>query len=190
MDDGLDTLHKQSWDVARDRATQDRATRQSENESGRSKMPRPSHEYFDPPPWRQRNRPRWSYHDYGTYTWNNQPNSGVLRSRVLLLSKGTDLGLCHVTFGTLDNCPLGQRCRWDHTIKWKQLRFLIVSGRVSVPRAQIMMANWCTPGLLLDLSESSLDNMFDIYRGLGVSDHKKVLKPIRKWTVPFANHDS
>jgi len=189
MDD-LSDHHQEAWFAARCRA---RATVEEQVHvpgEQRAPMPRPSDEFFDQrPSWERTHQPDRPDLDYGVYTYNGQPNSGLLWPRMLLLNPEQDLGLCYFTFGTTASCPVGEDCRWSHTIQWWQLRFLITSGRVSLPRAQIMMQNWSTPEPP-ELVGWPHDHMRNIKIVLGSGPGPQKLKPIRKWTVPYANFNS
>jgi len=99
---------------------------------------------FEPTPWGRVVHRKRPWHKYGILP-NGKPNNGRLWPELYYCDYTCDYGLCYKTFGTPDACHLGPRCRWKHEIKWADLQFLIRSGRVSLGRARIMLANWQTP---------------------------------------------
>jgi len=99
---------------------------------------------FETTPWGTVVPPRQPWHNYGILP-DGSLNDGRLWPELYHCDYTCDYGLCYKTFGTPGACHLGPRCRWKHEIKWADLEFLIRSGRVSLGRARIMLANWQTP---------------------------------------------
>ena len=100
--------------------------------------------FFEDTPWRTKFPKLRPEHVYGINS-SGRPSHGRLSPFLYLCNDECDYGLCAATFGTMDRCLLGLQCRWKHAIKWNDLRFLITSGRLSLDRARVMLANWQTP---------------------------------------------
>ncbi|KAI4700548.1 hypothetical protein J4E81_003509 [Alternaria sp. BMP 2799] len=100
--------------------------------------------FFEDTPWRTKFPKLRPEHVYGTNS-SGRPSHGRLSPFLYLCNDECDYGLCAATFGTMERCPLGLRCRWKHAIKWNDLKFLITSGRLSLDLARVMLANWQTP---------------------------------------------
>jgi hypothetical protein len=185
----LSGRHQDAWNAARSCAQEIAGEQVMRSGRTRIRMPRPSNEFFPRLPWPRYRRRLRSYHDYGVHDYDGSVNYGKLWARMYLCGYANDYGLCYFTFGTPETCPMGTSCRWKHEIRWQDLRLLIITGRVSVPRAQIMVANWCTPDLP-KLDHHATHRMMAILIGLGSGPDAQILKPIRKWTVPYANYNS
>jgi hypothetical protein len=185
----LSGRHQDAWNAARSCAHEITSEHVLTSGRTRTRMPRPSDEFFPRLPWSRYSRRLRSYHNYGVHDYDGSVNYGKLWARMYLCGYTNDYGLCYFTFGTPETCPMGSSCRWKHEIRWRDLRLLIITGRVSVPRAQIMMANWCTPNLP-ELNHHTIHRMMAILIGLGSGPDAQTLKPIRKWTVPYANYNS
>ena len=136
-------------------------------------LPPPRDEYFDTVPWITSHRPVMPHHVYPKNR-DGSRNSGLLWATRYLCSKSNQLGLCWYTFGTPGSCPLGASCRWDHSLPWTTLEFLITSGRVSVQLARQLMANWNT-NEHSDLHPMVISRMKAITLGLGERLEPKVL---------------
>jgi ElaB/YqjD/DUF883 family membrane-anchored ribosome-binding protein len=172
----LDAMHQAAWSAAQSRARQSLEGQITASRARSSQMPRPSDDFFHQRPWWSRHNPPREPHHLYENPWNGNASDGDLWHWKLLLSEDHNLGLCYYTFGTPSNCELGLNCRWSHTIEWEQLRFLIVSGRVSVLRAQIMMANWKSPQIP-ELSTSDHYRMLIILCGLNRGPRTQFLGP-------------
>jgi hypothetical protein len=97
--------------------------------------------FFKNTPWHAKLPVLRPWHLYG-FNVSGSPAHGRLSPFLYLCDGESDYGLCAATFGTLERCHLGLRCRWKHEIKWADLKILITSGRLCLVRARAMIANW------------------------------------------------
>jgi len=168
----LKVLRWEGWMGARARAKKVAHTKAGSTGKADT-LPPPHDKYFDAVPWRASKRPEMPHHVYPNNN-DGSRNSGMLWAARYLCSKSNQLGLCWYTFGTPGSCPLSASCRWDHSLSWTTLRFLITSGRVSVQLARQLMANWNT-NEHSDLHPEVTTRMKAITLGLGERLEPKVL---------------
>jgi hypothetical protein len=174
----LEDLYKQAWLAAEARA-HNAANEPSEVAANTQKeTPRPSNEAFAPVPWAITHPRRRAYHIYPENP-DGSENLGRLRPELYLCSDVNDFGLCWCTLGTSGNCPLGSQCRWMHVLPQRWLRFFIVSGRVSVEFARVLMANW-KASESPDLDDGAVARMEAICIGLGEQVEPQELRARRR----------
>jgi hypothetical protein len=97
--------------------------------------------FFKNTPWHIKLPVLRPWHLYG-FNVSGSPAHGRLSPFLYLCDGESDYGLCAATFGTLERCHLGLRCRWKHEIKWADLKIPITSGRLCLVRARAMIAKW------------------------------------------------
>jgi hypothetical protein len=66
--------------------------------------------------------------------------------------------------------------RWKHYIDGDHMLFLISSGRLSVPRARLMLKNWASPSLP-QLDPNRGPEMKDLWNMLG-GDHGEIAQSL------------
>ncbi|KAI4644697.1 uncharacterized protein J4E78_009516 [Alternaria triticimaculans] len=131
------------------------------------------------PPWTTDLPAKRPYHGYGI-TPGGLPRHGRLSPWLYLCDHTCDLGLCDITFRLPHTCPLGSGCRWRHEILWDELSFLITSGRLTLRRARVMLANW--------QSSASLDDDVDAWHRMNaIIDRLQYLEApaILRYTYPY-----
>ncbi|KAI4605034.1 hypothetical protein J4E83_010905 [Alternaria metachromatica] len=131
------------------------------------------------PPWTTNLPAKRPWHEYGL-TPGGFPRHGRLSPWLYLCDHTCDLSLCDITFRLPYTCPLGSGCRWRHEILWDELSFLITSGRLTLRRARVMLANW--------QSSASLDDDVDAWHRMNaIIDRLQHLEApaILRYTYPY-----